>query len=380
VDERERSDGGMQLGSDVPAEAPVDASFRRVTGFNRQFQAVFTNGGWRRAFSPDATQAREDATVVVRRERAVAIVLFLVGMFAYLATQHERLGAAARPAPLLLFTFLSGSYLSLGVGEVREWLRTALGARWRRLVFGPAVIWVACVAYAAFSGLTVEDRALILGVYLAVPTLLLATARSEPERGIVPWRELAAATFLGLAIKYHMLPSLPLPTPKGFDVSRLVGLVAGLYLFLIAHPVSGVGFTWSVGGRDFGRALRAFALFAVIAVPFGIGTGFLAWHPRLTWSGTVIQPVVIYLVTGVPEEFLFRGLIQNLLVRWVGLAGFVAASVIFGLSHLPDPRYAVLAAIAGAAYGWVYLRTGKITASGVTHALVDAVWIVFLRA
>jgi membrane protease YdiL (CAAX protease family) len=54
--------------------------------------------------------------------------------------------------------------------------------------------------------------------------------------------------------------------------------------------------------------------------------------------------------------------------------------VLFGLSHLPDPRYAVLATVAGAAYGWVYLRTGKITASGVTHALVDGVWAVFLRA
>jgi len=55
-------------------------------------------------------------------------------------------------------------------------------------------------------------------------------------------------------------------------------------------------------------------------------------------------------------------------------------AVIFGLAHLPDPRYVALATLAGVTYGWVYLRTGKITASAVTHALVDAVWVVLLRA
>jgi len=55
------------------------------------------------------------------------------------------------------------------------------------------------------------------------------------------------------------------------------------------------------------------------------------------------------------------------------------ASVVFGLAHFPDPRYMLLAAFAGLAYGWVYERTGKITASAITHALVDAVWVVLLR-
>jgi membrane protease YdiL (CAAX protease family) len=247
-------------------------------------------------------------------------------------------------------------------------------------MFGPLVLWLACVAYAAIAGLDVLECVRVFGIYLAAPTLLLATGRSELGHGVFPWRELGAALMLGLAIKYHMLPSLPLPAPGGFDVSRLIGLVAGLYLFLIAHPVGGVGYTWCVDRRDLALAVAAFACFAVIAVPIGLGTRFLAWNPRPTWITTIIQPVVIYLVTGVPEEFLFRGLIQNLLMRWLGGVGFVIAAVIFGLSHLPDPRYAFLATIAGLAYGWVYLRTGKITASGVTHALVDDVWALLLKA
>jgi membrane protease YdiL (CAAX protease family) len=259
-------------------------------------------------------------------------------------------------------------------------MRRALAARWIGVAFGPALLWVACLAYAAVAGLSIGDRAVILGIYLAVPTVLLGTGKESEAQRAIPWRELAAAVWLGVAIKYHLLPSLPLSTPHGWDATRLVGLVAGLYLFLVARPTRGIGFTWSLAVRDVRLAVLAFAAFAVIAVPIGLGTRFLAWHPRPGWSALTLQPLVIYLVTAVPEEFLFRGLIQNLLMRWLGAAGFVLAAVLFGLSHLPDPRYAVLATVAGAAYGWVYLRTGKITASGVTHALVDGVWAVFLRA
>jgi membrane protease YdiL (CAAX protease family) len=128
-------------------------------------------------------------------------------------------------------------------------------------------------------------------------------------------------------------------------------------------------------------ALAAFFCFAIIAIPYGLGSRFLTWNPQLAVANVIATPVVIYLVTAVPEEFLFRGLIQNLLGRWLGpRAALAIASVIFGLSHLPDPRYALLATLAGVAYGWVYLRTGRITAAAVTHALVDAVWVIVLRA
>jgi len=79
--------------------------------------------------------------------------------------------------------------------------------------------------------------------------------------------------------------------------------------------------------------------------------------------------------------------LRRLTQRTASELGLAIGSVIFGLSHLPDPRYAVLATIAGVAYGWVYLRTGKVTASegadcfvallqgmaaGETHAQIDA--------
>ena len=50
------------------------------------------------------------------------------------------------------------------------------------------------------------------------------------------------------------------------------------------------------------------------------------------------------------------------------------SAVIFGLAHLPDIRYALLATLAGLAYGWVYARTGRITASALTHTGVNWIW------
>jgi CAAX protease family protein len=310
-------------------------------------------------------------------EAAVAAVLFGLALVAYF-TANARGAPLARPLPLALFTLLAGGYIALGVPGIARGLGDALASPVARIVAGPAVLWIACVLYASAAGLSVADRALAFAVYLAIPSAILATG--EARRGELPWRELAAATSLGLAVKYHLLPTLPVPSPGGYDASRLVGLVAGLYFFLVARPLEGVGYRWSLSVRDVTTAVLVFAAYALIAVPVGFATHFITWNPRVAMPDVVLRPIVIYLVTAVPEEFLFRGLIQNLLSRWLGIPlGLVIGSVIFGLSHLPDPRYAVLATIAGVAYGWVYLRTGKVTASAVTHALVDAVWVILLR-
>jgi len=279
---------------------------------------------------------------------------------------------------MVLFVALAGVYLAFGVGALPALLRSVLGGRVVSALAGPAVILVVIVSYAAVTR-TITVRAVAeFAVYLVASALLVAW-RPAP-RGTFPARELGAAIILGAPIKWHLLPRLLLGGAGAYDATRLVALVAGMYVFLVVRNLEGVGYRWSLRGRDVRIASAAFLAFALIAVPLGLGMHFLVWHPRLTVSSAVVNPVVIYLVTAVPEEFLFRGLIQNLCVRWLGKwRGLAIASVLFGLSHLPDPRYALLATIAGAAYGWVYLLSGRITASAITHALVDGTWVALLR-
>ena len=78
---------------------------------------------------------------------------------------------------------------------------------------------------------------------------------------------------------------------------------------------------------------------------------------------------------GWPEEFLFRGLLQNMLARSTKseMAGWWTASVLFGFSQItnmgfPNWRYVILASIAGLFYGWTWRRTGSIFASAIVHA------------
>ena len=92
----------------------------------------------------------------------------------------------------------------------------------------------------------------------------------------------------------------------------------------------------------------AWAAYAAVALPLGLLTGFLTWHPAVDVAGLLATPVLIYTLTAVPEEFLFRGVIQNLLTRWWGPhVGLGVAAGVFGLAHLPDLRYVLLATLAG---------------------------------
>jgi membrane protease YdiL (CAAX protease family) len=88
--------------------------------------------------------------------------------------------------------------------------------------------------------------------------------------------------------------------------------------------------------------------------------------------------------TCVAEEALFRGFIQAQLQRlwrnrprgaWLALS---VAAVLFGLAHAGGgPAYVALATVAGVGYGWVYLRTGCIEASILTHFALNATHFFF---
>jgi hypothetical protein len=89
---------------------------------------------------------------------------------------------------------------------------------------------------------------------------------------------------------------------------------------------------------------------------------------------------LIYAGTALPEEILFRSLIQNLLMQRFGSGAgtLLAASFIFGCAHLdngpqalPNWRYMILATIAGVAYGKVFQKASSVLSSAGLHMLVD---------
>lgn len=311
-----------------------------------------------------------------RGEAAIAAVLFVFAVAAFTAREWRTANATMAAAALLLFALLTGTTVSLSVARWRARLHNGLSPWPLRLFVAPLAIAAAIALYSAVTGLPVMPRALAYAAYLMLPAVILGLPYGAPPS---PVRVLAAAVALWLPIEFNVLPSLPLP-PGGFRGAPLAALACGLFLCLVACPVDGIGYTFRLRRREFAIALLATGVYAFAGLPIGLATGFLEWQPRIDVVSVLVVPLAIYLVTAVPEEFLFRGLIQNALARSIGRAALPVASVIFGLAHLPDPRYVLLATLAGLAYGWVYARTGRITASAVTHALVDWIWVLLLRS
>ncbi|WP_263080803.1 CPBP family intramembrane metalloprotease [Endozoicomonas sp. Mp262] len=85
------------------------------------------------------------------------------------------------------------------------------------------------------------------------------------------------------------------------------------------------------------------------------------------------------LITCVAEEAFFRGYLQQQLSRLLGVApGWLLTSCLFGLAHYQGGWiYAVLAALAGIGYGAVFLITGRLWVSIITHFLFNMTHLIF---
>ena len=104
-----------------------------------------------------------------------------------------------------------------------------------------------------------------------------------------------------------------------------------------------------------------------------VAAGYARWDPKLPpWWPLWLWSMVF--LTALPEEALFRHLIQGSLESWLGPArhgrwiAMGAASVLFGLAHAGGgPIYVLLATLAGLGYGWIYAVSGSVTASILAH-------------
>jgi uncharacterized protein len=226
---------------------------------------------------------------------------------------------------------------------------------------------------------------LIGAAYAVLPTLLLATSTGRSGATCVDY---AAAAIVWLPVEFRWMYRLfPFPPQLTHTLTILLALSTGVAAFVVLRRLEGVGYAieWVRGSGWI--VLSHFLLFAAIAVPLGIAIGFIAYEPSIARLRSLPVAVIgITFFTAWPEEFLFRGILQNLFSRtlksqWIGLA---VASVVFGLSHIlhapfPNWKYVILATIAGIFYGHAWMKTGSLLPGALVHALVDISWHVLFR-
>jgi len=305
-------------------------------------------------------------------------VTLLAGIWFWNAT-HQISSALFVVCPGLGFITM----LWLGSDSVLERLDKWVRVQPARITVIPAALWLLYLAYAAGMGIADARSALVLSAYLAVPFLAMSfTAKIEPL--VVLW--------LWLPMEFGILRNILITRTTGADLhyvfAQLLALDTGIIAFAVWNRTPSIGYRFEADKRILSVGLIHFALFALIAIPLGLTIGFIRYS--FTVSKLYTAPLLfigIFLFTAVPEEFLFRGLIQNWIERTTQKQGFslIAASVIFGASHLnngppiPNYKYFFMASIAGLFYGRAWRSTGSLMASSMTHALVDTFWSLAFR-
>jgi len=320
----------------------------------------------------------------VRERGSVVAGVVAVATLAMLALRGAGDGARW---PWAAFNLAAAAgYLVLLVPQVQRWARGMVERHPGLAVHVPLSLALYGMSAALLAGSRNWANLCLWPLGAGVATAVLGARRSAEPR---PLQLLVAAVAVA-AVWGIWERAIQIVVPGGMRLSLgpLVALDLALFLFVVVHPLRTFDVGLDLGARELGLALAAVAVLAAVAIPIGFAIGFLSFQSRWLGPGhAALRMFGLVLFVGLPEEMLFRGVVQEAFTRlWGRRAGLLLGAVVFGLLHLlkhplhPNWGYGILATAAGLAYGWVYQRTGKLAAAAVTHGAVDWIWSLFLGA
>ncbi|HLY20219.1 MAG TPA: type II CAAX endopeptidase family protein [Bryobacteraceae bacterium] len=289
----------------------------------------------------------------------------------------------------LVLLLLLAAILSFLSPVVRE--RTRAGMRFRpALLFTlPAVLTLLFAGLAAASSAFSLPLAALILVYTFAPAFTAYAQGGGPVKRPT-WLDCAIILMLWLPLEFSVGGGL-IPRPaQGFlhSVAYGIAILLALAIFIGFRALEGMKYNLP-RPRDLAYGLSAFLIAAPILIAAGRLLDFippfhLPAHPSA--AGISRTFAVIFVGTALPEEILFRSLIQNWLMLRYGFTApmLLVSAFIFGCAHLdngpqplPNWRYMILATIAGVAYGKAFQKASSVFSSVTCHALVDATKHVF---
>lgn len=320
------------------------------------------------------------------KKPAIAILSLLA--LGLIAGAIFRFQVAAQPsrftAVFVSLSLLLGVFVALTDSALLRWLRHQAGhSIWRAA--GLPFLLIIPYLIESIGTETFAWRAMAkLTLYIAVPIALLLPDRMGVAKRI-GWRDFAAMLAVALPISAGWLRDIWTFPVNLYFMQPVYAVCIGVYGFAAIRKLDGIGYRLLLRRGDWVDGLANLLAFTILAIPLGLSLHFIRFRPRHVSLGTfAFQAFAIYLTVAIPEEVLFRGILQNFLTQsFVSQRrktyGLVIASVIFGLSHLHHPpvpnwRYAILATLAGFFYGNAYMHRQRTSASALTHALVDTLW------
>jgi len=322
----------------------------------------------------------------------LAALLLIAGLAEVIVLRRTLIEPVKLGAVLFSLSLTLGAFIGLTdsglVRELRHWAAhsiTAAGAV-------PLALLAPYMIYALGTGTFSLIGLGKLAAYVLAPTALLLPDRMSRDpvgtgrrAGQVGWRDFAAMVALGLPISANWLAGIWTWPFELYFFRPLTAVCVGSYSFMVVRNLDDVGYKLALRKGDWIDGLANFAAFSLLAIPLGYALGFIHFRPAsVSLAGFSLQLLGIYLTIAIPEELLFRGILQNSLMRIIqrgpkGVYGLLIASLVFGASHLHHPpvpnwKYGIMASLAGIFYGNAYRTRHRLSAPALTHALVDTAW------
>jgi len=286
-------------------------------------------------------------------EQIAVLVVLLIAIFTFLASGTKRLlGTVLHRTPVLIFA-------------------------------APPLFTALFSAAAVLARAWSLPLALMVLAYTAAPVLCAYAQGPGPvERPSLV--DFVTILLLWLPLEFAAGASLVPRPAQGFlhSVAYGIAILLALVLFIGFRSVAGLKFNLPRHARDYWLPLAAFAVTAPVLAIGGVAIGFIPplHAPTQSAGRMMFASLIIFAGTALPEEILFRSLIQNFLELRFGasIRTLLIAAFIFGCAHLdngpqplPNWRYMILATIAGVAYGIVFRKSSTVLSSALLHMLVD---------
>ncbi len=311
---------------------------------------------------------------------ALVFALLLAGFWVEVHSVHltQTLGGHIASA-FICFTLLLGPLWFFGFGLVGFFARMQTAAV-RVLV--PASL---AIPYLIFSIPRHEFHWVYLSALALIPVLAAAIIEFSDLPQKLTWQDSVVLLAIAAILETHSLAGAWPYSGLG-SLPKLYLADVVLYVYLVNRRLDGAGYSFVPKLSAFSIGLREWLLFAPIGIGLGLGLHFIRFYARVHSMIEVVGALLVtFLLTAVPEELFFRGILQNLLEPIMGRTrSLFTASVLFGLSHFHKGatfnwRYVILASIAGVFYGRAWRARRQILASATTHTLVDVVWSLWFR-
>jgi hypothetical protein len=177
-------------------------------------------------------------------------------------------------------------------------------------VLGLAVFLVYLI-YALGTNTFAFTRAAVIAGLVFIPLALAASAERQPSGS---WQDFITIAGIWVAVKFS--PSHWLwPYPGGrlaYVFTVLLCVNVALASFVLLRRINGIGYSIGWGRHWSFFVLASFVVFVCIAIPLGRAIHFIEFAPRFSeWKSLPLLSLGILFFTAWPEEFLFRGLLQE---------------------------------------------------------------------